>query len=497
MSAPHLPKDKFNQKLIEDVFPAGWKNPKPKKVYDLLVLGGGPGGMTATTVATKRSISVALIEREHLGGECLNVGCIPSKAFLRSCRLAAEIRQAAEFGIEIPDASNVNFSQLMQRVRRLRSTISPHDSAAHFQKLGADVFFGNGRFIGPNELEVGGQKLRFKKAIIASGTQPASLPLPGLKEVGYLTNQSVFNLTTLPERLAVIGGGPIGCELAQGFARLGSQVTIIVRSAHLLPKDDAPASERLKKQLEREGMRILFDCHLERVERKGKEKLLFYKGSSKAVAVDEILVAIGRTPVVEGLGLEKAGVRFDPKTGIKASQYLQTSNRDIYVVSDLEPRYRFTHVSAELALFAVRNALDGHQFKRSSLVIPWCTYTDPEVAHVGLTEQDAQEKGLKIETAMMEMADIDRALLDGETEGFIKIHFEPKKRRILGATLMARHAGEMISELTTAIMAHMTLEDLARVIHPFPTQASVMRKVIENYLAANKIRTAKKKKKAA
>ncbi|MGC1878295.1 MAG: mercuric reductase [Rhabdochlamydiaceae bacterium] len=474
MSKKTLPLDDFNRALLKDVFPSNWKNPQPKEIYDLVVIGGGPGGMTAATIAAGLNLKVALIEKEHLGGECLNVGCIPSKALLRSSRCAAEVRDAADFGIEVPKGWKVDFPAVMQRVRRLQTTLSPHDSPEHFKRLGIDVFLGAARFTDATGVEVSGQTLHFKKGIIATGTKPLLPDIAGLEEVGYLTNQTVFKLNSLPPRLAVIGGGPISCELSQAFLRFGSRVTLITRGAHLLPKDDFTATERLQKVFEGEGMEIFLQTQVKHVEKKGKEKIL-HLDTGKAVPFDEILVAIGRVPCVEGLDLEKAGVKYDLKNGIASDDTLKTNNPNIYTVGDVGSRYKFTHISKELGKMAVLNALKEGKWKRSSLVVPWSTYTDPEIAHVGLQEKEAQEKGIPVQTLVTEMKDIDRAILDGETVGFVKIHMQAGTGQILGGTIMAKHGGDMISELAVAIASQKGITTLAEAIHPFPTQAEVIR----------------------
>ncbi len=349
----NLPHDEFNRALLKNVFPEGWKNPKPAPVYDLIVIGGGPGGMTAATVALGMKARVAIVEKSHFGGECLNVGCIPSKALLRSSRLAAEIRDAAEWGIKVPKGWSVDFEAVMRRVRRLRSEISVSDKVMHFKQLGADIFLGAGRvFPGPiPSMSDGSGAEPLKKAITsqpAGHSSPVSLDVPGLQEVGYLTNQTVFNLTHLPRRLAVIGGGPISCELAQAFARFGSEVTLITRGSHLLPKDDTAASDKLLSILKKEGMQVVFNSQLQRCEKKGKEKVLYLDSQKKSIAVDEILIAIGRMPAVQDLGIEQAKVHFDAHKGIITDDFLQTSNPDIYAI-DVSARYNFTHISIDLA----------------------------------------------------------------------------------------------------------------------------------------------------
>ena len=474
--------DAFSKKLVENVFPANWKNPKAGQTYDLLVIGGGPGGMTAATIAREQQATVALVEKEHMGGECLSYGCIPSKALLRSSRLAADVRNGANFGIEIPNNWKVDFGAVMQRVHRLQSTLAPHDSPEHFKGLGIDLFLGQARFLGPNQVEVGGQTITFKKAIIATGTEPVPLKIPGLTESDYLTNQTIFQLSTLPKRFGVIGGGPISCELAQAFLQFGSEVTLITDSTHLLPRDDLMATERLKKVFEDEGMKIFFQSHVERVEKKGKEKTLYLNQPNQSITVDEILVAIGRAPAVMGLDLEKAGISYHTHQGISTNEFLQTTNPNVYAVGDVTSRYKFTHMSQELASLAVTNALKGHTKKNSSLNVPWCTFTEPEVAHIGLSEQEAKEKGIATESVIIELSNIDRAIVDEETTGFMKLIVKENSHHIIGADLMASHAGDMISELSVAMASEQGLLALAQAIHPFPTQAQVVRTAAKTLL---------------
>lgn len=475
MTYPSLPLDQYNQKRIDAVFPKNWKNPEPAELYHLVVIGGGPGGLTAAGVAAGPSAKVAVIEKEHMGGECFNAGCIPSKALLRSSRCAAQVRDAAELGIEVPTGWKVNFPAIMERVRRLQSDIAVYDSAETMKNAGCDVFLGTGRFVNESSIEVNGKILRFKKAMIATGTRPIIPDVEGLQEAGYITNQTVFNLNTLPARLAVIGAGPIACELSQAFLRFGSSVTLITHGATLLPRDDAPAAERLQMVLKKEGMQILLKTQLKRVEKKGKEKILLFDNGT-SIVVDDILIAIGRAPNVEELQLEKANVKYDLKKGVIADDHLQTSNPNIYIVGDVGSPYKFTHISTELGKMAVKNALQGGTEKRSSLIIPWCTYTEPEVAHIGLLEKDAQEQGIALETSQVDFTDNDRAILDGETIGFIKIHKKAGTDQILGATIMATHAGDMISEIAVVMSNQKGVSAIANAIHPFPTQAEVVRR---------------------
>lgn len=479
MTDSNAPSQDFAQKIHADIFPSNWKNPKPIETYDLLVIGGGPGGMTAATIGKSLNASVAFVEKKHFGGECLSYGCIPSKAMIRSSRVAAEVRHAQYFGVEVPKDWKVDFGAVMQRVHRLQATISPHDSAEHFKKLGVDVFLGAGHFIGPNQLEVAGQTITFKKAIIATGTQPAPFAIPGLDETDYLTNQTIFELSTLPKRLGVIGGGPISCELSQAFLRFGSQVTVVTNSATLLPKDYPEATERLKKVLENEGMQIFTQSKVVRVEKKGKEKILYLEGQSTGIPVDEILVAVGRAPVVEGLGLDQAGISYDSRKGISTNGFLQTTNPHVYAIGDVTSKYKFTHISKELAGLAVSNALKGGEGQKDALIVPWCTFTSPEIAHVGLSQQEAQARGIDVETLVMEFANVDRAILDEETIGFVQLIVKKGTSEIIGGDIMAQHAGDMIAEISVAMASKDGLLALTKAIHPFPTQSQAIRTAAE------------------
>ena len=480
MKNPKLPNDKFNRKLLKEVFPKGWKNPKAAHLYDLVVVGAGPGGMTAAVLASHYNLKIALIEKHHMGGECLNVGCIPSKAFLRSSRTVNEFLHAKEMGINVKEWS-VDFSKVMQRVRELRSSVGRFDDVTNFQKMGIGVFLGNGEFIGSEELKVDNQKLRFKKAILATGTQPAVLDIPGLKETGFLTNQTVFNLTSLPKRLAVIGAGALSCELSQAFKRFGSEVTIISHGPRILSQEDDTAAEMLQEVFEKEGIRFLFNTNVKKIEKKGKGKVLTFENSNKSLVVDEILMAVGRTPSIHGYGLERANVIADSKKGIAVNDLLQTSNPNIYSIGDMQ--YKFTHISTEHAKMAVENAFGNGNRKKSSLVVPWCTFTDPEIAHVGMTEGEMRKQGIPYQALMLDMKDVPRAILDSETTGFFKLYVKEGTDEILGATLMSSHAGEMISEITTSITSGGGLAAIIRAIHPFPTQSEVFRMGAEILLA--------------
>lgn len=477
------PADEHNYKLLSNVHPADWNNPEPASRYNLVVIGGGTAGLVTAAGAAGLGARVALIERALLGGDCLNVGCVPSKSIIRSSRVCAEIREAHKFGINVPGNAEADFGAVMERLRRIRAGISHHDSAQRFKNLGIDVFLGDARFSGNDTVEVDGKTLRFKRAVIATGARAIAPPIEGLQAAGYLTNETVFNLTELPKRLLVIGGGPIGCELAQAFSRLGSQVTIVEAGSQFLSREDPDAAELLARSLAHDGIEILLNTAVERVVNLGNEKLatLTNNGVSENILVDEILVGVGRAPNVEGLNLEGVGVKFDKRKGVEVNDRLQTTNPRIYAAGDVCLQYKFTHTADAAARIVIQNTLFKGRKKASALTIPWCTYTEPEIAHVGLYEYQAKEKGIALDTFQIPMSSVDRAIADGEEEGFVKIHVKKGTDQILGATIVARHAGEMISEITLAMIGKIGLGMIANVIHPYPTQAEAIKKAADAY----------------
>jgi pyruvate/2-oxoglutarate dehydrogenase complex dihydrolipoamide dehydrogenase (E3) component len=479
-----FPQDVHNQTLVNNVHPTSWKNPEPVPSYNLVVIGAGTAGLVTAAGAAGLGAKVALIERHLMGGDCLNVGCVPSKGLIRASRAAHEVRTAGEFGVICSGGVTIDFGTAMERMRRIRSGISSHDSVGRFSKeLGVDVFLGKGTFIGPDRIEVDGLRLHFKKAAICTGARAAAPPIPGIAETGYLTNENVFWLTELPKRLLVIGGGPIGCELSQAFARMGSKVTIMEPSGHLLMREDADAAEIIQKSMLRDGVTLALNTKIMKVVKRGTDKVITSEqnGKSLELAGDEILVGVGRTPNVEGLGLEAAGIVYDPRSGVTVNNMLRTSNPRVYAAGDICFPYKFTHTADALARIVIANALFKGRQKTSSLVVPWCTYTDPEVAHVGMYEKDAHHKGLEVTTLTVPFSDIDRALLDGETDGFVRVHLKKGSDKILGATIVARHAGEMINELSLAITAGLGLSAIGRTIHPYPTQAEAIKRLADVY----------------
>lgn len=479
-----LPDDEFNQDLIKKVHPADWSNPSPSGRYNLVIIGAGTAGLVTAAGAAGLGAKVALIERGLMGGDCLNTGCVPSKAIISSARAIHSILNSKELGIELaPEAASVNFQEVMRRMRKLRAEISHHDSARRFQELGVDVFLGEGHFLDRKTIKIGEQTLHFKKAVIATGGRPAVPDIPGIKNINYLTNENIFSLTELPSRLAVIGGGPIGCELAQTFARFGSQVTLIESHAQILSREDKDAAQIIQQQLERDGVKLVFNASTSLVSENEQEKLLTIEtaGQTIKLEVDEVLIAAGRIPNVEGLELERAGVEYNPLSGVIVNDYLQTTNPDIYGAGDICSHLKFTHNADFQARLVIGNALFPGRSKASRLIVPWCTYTDPEIAHVGLHEHQAREKGIPVNTFIQKLDYVDRAILDNETAGFVKVHVKRGTDKILGATIVAAHAGDLISEITLAMQSGTGLKKLASVIHPYPTQADAIRKIGDQF----------------
>lgn len=475
------PQDDFNRLLLSNVSPGEWRNPKPPGRYNLVVIGAGTAGLVSAAGAAGLGARVALVEKSFLGGDCLNTGCVPSKAIIRCARAAQELRRAGSFGVGANGAVQVDFAAVMARMRGLRSRISSHDSAERFRQMGVDVYFGEARFTSEDSVQVGPDTLLFSKAVIATGARAAHPGIEGLETAGYFTNETIFSLTTLPRRLAVIGGGPLGCELAQAFRRLGSEVALIQRAGHLLGREDEEATNILHGVFQQEGIRIFLNSVPEKIEVNGQERLisLLRNGKEETIAVDEILAAAGRAPNVEDLGLEQAGVAFDRKAGILVNDYLQTTNERIYAAGDVCLRHKFTHMADATARIVIQNSLFLGRKTLSGLTIPWVTYTEPEIAHVGLHEEEARNRGLDIESFLVPMEEVDRAVLDGETEGFVKICTMRGTGRILGATIVAGHAGEMINEISLAMSKGLGLGALSGIIHPYPTQAEAVRKAAD------------------
>lgn len=506
---PFWPMDHENVKLLDNVHPPEWIEPTFQGVYNLVVIGAGAGGLVTSSGAAGVGAKVALIEANVLGGDCLNVGCVPSKALLHAANLAHTLRDTGtlqDSGISFDGPVKVDFAKTMARLRRVRAGISDNDSASRYtRKLGVDVYFGYAMFTSESTVEVNGTTLNFRKAVIATGASPSLPPIPGLRDLhkrsmsaagniphtAIMTNETFFNMTALPRRLGVIGAGVIGMELGQAMQRLGSSVTIFGRSGGVLGKEDEDISSLVKLQMEADGVTFRLsvsdyigiestgqvsdegyeEVHMKTVEGTEKMEYLF----------DALLVATGRKPNVSNMNLGAAGVEYDMSSGLVVNDSLQTTNTRIYGVGDCCSAYKFTHAADFMARMVIRNALFLGKDKMSNLLIPYATFTTPEVAHVGLYESDLEEKKIAYKTFEKEFSDNDRAICDGETDGFVRIHVEDKSDTILGASIVGANAGNMISELTLAMQSKTGLGALASVIHPYPTTAEAIRQAGDLY----------------
>ncbi|MFA6954434.1 MAG: mercuric reductase [Thermoanaerobaculia bacterium] len=475
------PADEFNQELVRNVHPLDWVNPKPSGRYNLVVIGAGTAGLVTAAGAAGLGARVAIVEGRLMGGDCLNVGCVPSKGIISAGRAAAAVRHAGAFGVDVPDGVKVDFPAAMQRMRRLRAHISKNDGARRFRDLGIDVFFGHARFVDDSTVEVGGTRLEFKRAVIATGARAAAPPIAGLDRVDYLTNETLFSLTELPSRLGVIGAGPIGCEMAQTFAQLGSEVFLVEAEHGILPMEDRDAAGIVQETMERDGVKLLCCGKKLEIRNEGGIRLAVEShGKGYDEPIDRLLVAVGRAPNVENLNLEAVGVDYDKK-GVKVNERMQTTNPRIFAAGDVCSRYQFTHAADFMARIVIQNALFGGRKKSTSLVMPWSTYTTPEIAHVGLYEGQAKKAGIEVDTFVQELRDVDRAILEGEDEGFVKIHVKKGTDTIVGATIVARNAGDMISEITLAMTHGLGLSKIGSTIHPYPTQAEAIRKLGDQF----------------
>ncbi len=476
--------DRHDALRLSRVHPDDHVNPEPGGAYNLVVIGAGSGGLISALVASSLGARVALVEQSLLGGDCLNSGCVPSKGVIRAARMQAEAEAAAGLGLPLAEGARIDFAAAMDRMRALRTEISAEDSVERYrEEFGVEIYLGRARFAGGRIVRVdgpaGARELEFRKAIVASGARPFVPPIEGLAEAGYRTNETIFNLTTRPARLAVIGGGPIGSELAQAFHRLGARTAIFERAPRLLGRADGEAAEVVETAMAREGVDVLVGCSVERVESKGDERVVHYQdaaGERREWVADEILVAVGRVPNVEGLGLEAVGVEHDARSGIRVDDRLRTTNPRIFAVGDVALAAKFTHAADAAAKIAVQNALFAGRKKVSDLVMPWSTYTSPEVAGVGMNAEDAAAAGIEVDTWTVPLAEVNRALLDGGQEGFVKIWTRKGTDRIVGATIVADHAGEWISQVTQAMVQRQGLASFSNVNFPYPTQSEALKR---------------------
>lgn len=518
------PLDKHNKTLLDNVHPPNWVDPESTE-YDLVVIGAGSGGLVTAAGAAGVGAKVALIEENLMGGDCLNVGCVPSKALIHSANLAhtmrGDMKALEESGITVAggaDAIKVDFAKVMERVRGIRSDISHHDSAKRFaEELGVEVFFGRGKFASERTVTVNGRTLKFKKAVVATGGFPTLIPMDGLKELHQksgmwdtsskagnehsprpcvMTNETVFNLTQQPEKMIVIGAGVIGLEMAQAMQRLGSSVTVLGRSGKVLPKEDQDLAQLVKDQMENDGVNFrlsvskyqsieltgkVLDSGLPEMVMKVTEKTEGGDDVSTEIYCDALLVSAGRRPNVTGVDLEKAGIEYDTKTGLIVNDHLQTKNPRVYGVGDCCSEYKFTHAADFMARAVIRNALFMGKERMSKLLIPYATFTSPEIASVGLYEKDIKDRGISYRVYEKHFKDNDRALCDGETTGMVRFRVDSKSGQILGATIVGAGAGNMISEVTLAMQSETSLGSLAAVIHPYPTTAEAVRQAGDLY----------------
>ena len=452
---------------------------KPKKFdNNIIVIGGGSAGLVTSYIAAAVKAKVTLIEKHRMGGDCLNTGCVPSKALISATRLLAHAARAKEFGIAKMTA-DYSFSDVMERVQNVIKSVAPHDSIERYQNLGVDVIEGNARILSPWEVEVttqtGTQTLTTLAIVIATGARPLVPPIPGIENIDYLTSDSVWNLRVQPKRMIVLGGGPIGCELAQCFARLGSHVTMIEMASRLLIREDEDSAELVLAQFKKEGIDVRLGHTAKQFVVENGEKVLLaeHEGETLRIPFDNLLLALGRSPNTAGYGLEDIGVELSPKRTIQVDGFQATNYPNIFACGDVSGPYQFTHTAAHQAWYAAVNALFGNikKFRTDYSVIPWATFTEPEVARVGLNEQEANEQGIKYEVSKYDIADLDRAIADGNAHGFVKVLTKPGKDKILGVTIVGDHAGDLMAEFVLAMKHGIGLNKILGTIHIYPTLA--------------------------
>ncbi len=462
---------------------------KQRKVYarwtqpvrfdnNLVVIGAGAGGLVSAYIAAAVKAKVTLIEKHKMGGDCLNTGCVPSKALIRSAKFLSHVKRAKEFGIEKADV-DFDFATVMERVQQVIKTVEPHDSIERYAKLGVEVLQGIAKIVSPWEVDVttseGIKTITTRSIVIAAGARPFIPPIPGIEEIDYLTSDTVWNLRVLPKRLLVLGGGPIGCELTQTFARLGSQVTQVEMAPRIMGREDPDVSAAVMARFQEEGINVLIN-HIARqfIFENGENILLAeFQGQTVRIAFDQVLIAIGRAANVQGYGVDELGITLSPRKTLDTNAFQQTNYPNIFAVGDVAGPYQFTHTAAHQAWYAAVNALFGQfkQFRTDYSVIPWSTFTDPEVARVGLNEQDANAQGIAYEVSTYGIDDLDRAIADSEARGFVKVLTQPGKDKILGVTIIGEHAGDLIAEFVLAMKHGIGLNKILGTIHIYPTLA--------------------------
>ncbi|MFT5693552.1 MAG: dihydrolipoamide dehydrogenase [Oceanicoccus sp.] len=464
--------------------------PKPTHFdEDIVVIGAGSGGLVTAYIAAVVKAKVTLIEKNEMGGDCLNTGCVPSKALIRSAKFMADANRAEALGFRGATV-DLKFSDVMARVQRVIKAIEPHDSIERYSELGVNVVQGEAKITSPYTVEVNGQTISARNIVVATGARPFVPPIKGIENIDYLTSDNVWQLQEQPKRLIVLGGGPIGCELSQSFARLGSQVTQVEMLPRLMIKEDEDVSEAVQSRFESEGVKVLVNHRaLEFVTQDGEQTLICdNNGEQVSIAFDHILVAVGRAANTRGFGLEELGIENTPTGTIAVNEYLQTKYPNIYAVGDVVGPYQFTHTSSHQAWYAAVNALFGafKKFKVDYSVIPWATFTEPEVARVGINEQEAKEQGIKVDVTTFDVAELDRAIADEEGHGFIKVLTVPGKDKILGVTIVGEQAGDLIAEYVMAMKHNLGLNKILGTIHIYPTLSEMNKAVAGQWKNARK-----------
>ncbi len=464
---------------------------KPKKFdRNMIVIGAGAAGLVSAYIAAAVKARVTLIEKHKMGGDCLNTGCVPSKALIRSARLMSQIQRANELGIQ-SEPSSIDFKKVMQRVKRVIKDIEPHDSVERYSQLGVECLQGEARIVSPFEVAINGQVLSTKNIVIATGARPLVPEIEGLEQIDYLTSDTLWELQELPRRLLVLGGGPIGCELAQSFARLGSHVTQIERNSRLMKREDPDVSDIIHQRFRQEGINLCLQYQAKAFIRKGTQAILQCTNAQNQlieIEFDQVLIALGRKANTAGFGLENLNIPLSKNGTIEVNEYLQTKYPNIYACGDVAGPYQFTHTAAHQAWYAAVNSLFRYfkSFKVDYSVIPWATFTDPEVARVGLNEQEAQQQNINYEVSRFELNDLDRAIADGETEGFIKVLTVPGKDKILGVTIVGEHAGDLLAEYVSAMKNGIGLNKILATIHIYPTMAEANKYVAGQWKQTHK-----------
>lgn len=455
---------------------------------NIVVIGAGSAGLVSSYIAAAVKAKVILIERHKMGGDCLNTGCVPSKAILRSAKVANYMQRADEFGIETVQVKPV-FKKIMTRVHKVIAEIEPHDSIERYTQLGVECVTGEAEIVDKHTVKVGDRMITAKSIIVASGARPFVPPIEGLDQIEYLTSDNVWQLEEQPKRLVVLGGGPIGCELSQAFSKLGSDVTMVEMMGQLMGREDSDVAEHITKKFEKDGINVLTNHKAVKFTNEGGQKVLHCESEGGMIEVpfDEVLIAVGRRANSEGLGLEKLGVKTRPNGTIETDDYLRTAVPNVFACGDITGPYQFTHTAAHQAWYAVVNALFGfaRKFKVDYRVIPWATFTMPEVARVGINENEAKEKGLDYEVTRYGIDDLDRAIADGEAHGFIKVITPKGKDTILGVTIVGHHAGDLIAEYVLAMKHNIGLNKILGTIHLYPSLAEMNKYVAGNWKRNN------------